>query len=171
MEWRELIIDGYQRVPRELAKILEDLSEEDLDWQPSAVSNSLGWTVWHLARVQDAQIADLAGKGQVYLMEKWYTKFKRSPDGLDTGFGHSPQQVAGFRSPAAEVLLGYVRKTNEASRSYINSVTPADLERVLDEPWYQPRPTVAVRLVSILADAHQHPGEASYIRGLRAALK
>ena len=171
MKWKDLILDSFERVPEELEGILKGLKKNDLDWQPHHECNSLGWTVWHLARVQDAQIADLAGKEQVYLADMWYTKFKRSPDPKDTGFGDTAAEVAAFESPNAEVLLGYIRSTTDRSRRVVTSITPAKLSRILDEPWFKPKPTIGVRLVSILADAHHHTGEASYIRGLWKAKK
>ena len=38
--------------------------------------------------------------------------------------------------------------------------------RALDEPQWTPRPTVGVRLVSVIGDNLQHAGQASYLRGL-----
>jgi hypothetical protein len=171
MEWKELLLDGYGRIVKELEGILQGLSKHDLDWQPDPQCNSIGWTIWHMTRGQDAQIADLAGKEQIYLKEKWYEKFSRPADPKDTGFGDTAQQVGAFRSPLRTVLLGYLGATTEQSKSYINSIGPADLDRVLNEPWFTPLPTVGVRLVSILADGHHHTGEASYIRGLQKALR
>jgi hypothetical protein len=169
MEWKGLILDGYDRMPQELEEVLKGLKKTDLDWQPKTECNSIGWTVWHLARVQDAQIAELMNEEQVYLKQKWYAKFERPTDPKDTGFGDTPQDVASFKSPSANVLSGYIRSTIDQSKTYINAISNTELDRVLDEPWFQPRPTVAVRLVSILADGHQHIGEASYIRGLLKA--
>jgi hypothetical protein len=74
--------------------------------------------------------------------------------------------VRAFRSPSARVQLDYLRAVTERTKTWLASVTPADLDRELDEPWQEPPPTVAVRIVSVLADCHQHAGEASYIRGL-----
>ncbi len=169
MEWKDLLLDGYDRIPQELEEILNELKKTDLDWQPKTECNSIGWTVWHLARVQDAQIAALMNEEQVYIKQKWYAKFNRPANPRDTGFGDTPQDVAGFKSPGTEVFLGYARSAVDQSKRYINSVSNTELDRVLDEPWFEPPPTVGVRLISILADGHQHIGEASYIRGILKA--
>ncbi len=171
MDWKDLIIDGYNRIPEELGTILKGLKISELERQPCAECNSLGWTVWHLGRVQDAQIADLAGGEQVYITGKWYAKFKREADPADSGFGHTAAQVAAFKSPSADVQLEYIRATTEQTQKYLKQLSPKELDRVLNEPWFTPRPTVGVRLVSILADCHQHAGEAAYIRGLIKRLK
>ena len=53
------------------------------------------------------------------------------------------------------------------SKNYIRSLSEIDLDKELDEPWFQPLPTVGVRLISILDDSVLHAGQAAYIRGLR----
>ena len=59
MEWRELMVDGYDRLPDLMKEVLAGLRMADLDRQPHRDCNSLGWTAWHLTRVQDSQIAEL----------------------------------------------------------------------------------------------------------------
>jgi len=169
MEWRELIVDGYDRLPGVMKRVLAGLRMADLDRQPHPDCNSVGWTAWHLTRVQDSQIADLLGEEQLWIKDGWFKKFKRAADPDDTGYGHAPEQVRVFRSPSATTQLDYLREVVERTKQYLASLTPSDLERKLDEPWFQPLPTVGVRIVSILADCHQHAGEASYIRGLLKA--
>jgi hypothetical protein len=165
VDWRELIVDGYDRLPDLMKDALAGVSAADLDWQPARNCNTLGWTAWHLTRVADSQIADLAGRGQLWIEEGWHRKFDRPADPDDTGYGHTAAQVRAFRSPSVKVQLDYLRVTVARTQAYLAGLTPADLDRELDEP-YRPRPTVAVRILSILADCHQHAGEASYIRGL-----
>jgi hypothetical protein len=169
MEWRALILDGYGRLPEVVGEVLAGLRTADLDRQPHPNCNSIGWTVWHLTRVQDDQIAGLMGEEPLWTRDGWHKKFQRSADPDDTGYGHSPEQVRAFRSPSAAVQLDYLRAVAERTRRFLTSLALSDLDRELDEPWFQPLPTVGVRIVSTLADGHQHAGEASYIRGLLQA--
>ncbi len=169
MEWRELIIDGYDRLPDLMKEVLAGLRMADLDWQPHREGNSLGWTVWHLTRVQDSQIADLMGDEQLWTRDGWHKRFTHPADPDDTGYGHTPEQVRAFKSPSVRVQLEYLRAVVGRTKQYLASLTPSDLDRELDEPWQQPRPTVGVRIASVLVDVHQHAGEASYIRGLLKA--
>ena len=167
MEWKNLLIDGYGRVPEFLENVLKGLNQDDLDRQPKHDCNSIGWLVWHLTRQQDAQIASLMERKQLWIVDKWYTKFGRQQEPDDVGFGHSPEQVSAFKSPDSRTLLGYNRAVVEYSKQYINSLSEKDLNRELDEPWFQPLPTVGVRLVSVLDDSVLHAGQAAYVRGLR----
>ena len=166
MEWQQLITDGYGRVLQVLEKALDRLTQDDLDQQPNPDCNSMGWLTWHLTRVQDHHIADLMGQEQLWVKNGWHAKFDRAPNPLDNGFGHSSEDVAAFRAPEVRTLLGYHRAVLERSKSYINTLSATDLDRELNEPWYQPLPTAGVRLVSIMSDNLQHAGQVAYLRGL-----
>lgn len=165
MEWRELIKDGYGRVFEVLEEALDGLTPDDLNEQPHRDCNSMGWLTWHLTRVQDDHIADLMGEEQLWTKDRWHERFNRAPDAKDIGFGHTSQEVAAFKSPGVETLLEYHRVVLERSRRYIDSLSTADLDRELNEPWYQPLPTVGVRLVSVMSDCLQHAGQVAYVRG------
>ncbi|MGB2814103.1 MAG: DinB family protein [Dehalococcoidales bacterium] len=167
MEWNDLLSDGFGRVPEVLERVLKGLSQDDLDWQPRPDCNSIGWLAWHLTRQQDAQISALTGEEQLWIKDGWHARFNRPPDTGDIGFGHSPEQVAAFKSPDIDTLLSYQRAVLERSKQYFLTLSKTDLDKELDEPWFQPLPTVGVRLISIMDDAMIHAGQAAYLRGLR----
>jgi len=166
MDWRELIVDAYDRLPELVEEALAGVGPADLDRPPQPGANPLGWTVWHLTRVQDGQIADLmeAPDQDLWTRDGWHAKFNRRADHDDSGYGHSAAEVRTFRSPSAKVQLDYLRAVTRRTKDYLATLTPADLDRPL-EPGPDPS-TVAIRLVSIVTDCHWHAGEASYIRGL-----
>ncbi|MFC1982824.1 DinB family protein [Chloroflexota bacterium] len=166
MEWKELIIDGYGRILENLGEALNGLTQDDLNQQPHPDCNSMGWLAWHLTRVLDHEIGNLMGGEQLWISDQWYKKFNRAPDASDAGFGHSSEEVAAFRSPDVGILLDYHRAVLARTKSYISDLSPAELDRKLDEPWFQPLPTVGVRLVSVMSDGLQHAGQIAYLRGL-----
>ncbi len=166
MEWQELIIEGYGRIPQILEKALDGLSADDLNELPHPDSNSMGWLTWHLTRVQDDHIAALMGEEQLWVRDGWHERFNRAPDPKDIGFGHSSEDVAAFKSPTVETLLEYHGAVLERSRGYIRTLSSADLDRELNEPWFQPLPTKGVRLISVMSDSLQHAGQVAYLRGL-----
>ena len=167
MEWYDFLADCYGRVLEFLENVLEGLIEDELNWQPSHDCNSIGWLTWHLTRQHDAQVSSLIGEDQLWINEGWHVKFGRAPDPQDIGFGHTPEQVKAFTSPDIQTLLAYHRKVLERSKKYFLTLSKRDLDRKLDEPWFQPLPTVGVRLISILEDSMLHAGQAAYVRGLR----
>jgi hypothetical protein len=48
---------------------------------------------------------------------------------------------------------------------YVDGITSAELDRIVDTRW-DPPVTAAVRLVSVIGDTMQHLGQAAYVRGL-----
>ncbi len=64
-------------------------------------------------------------------------------------------------------MLDYQKAVVDRSKNYFKTLSKTDLDRELNEPWFQPKPTVGVRLVSIMEDSMLHAGQAAYIRGLR----
>jgi hypothetical protein len=167
MEWHDLLVDGYGRVLESMKHVLTGLTQDDLNWQPRKDCNSIGWLAWHLSRQQDAQIASLMGGEQLWIKDGWHSKFHRDPDPKDTGFGHTPDDVSAFKSPDVQTLLDYQSAVLERSKRYFLTLSKADLDRELNEPWFKPLPTLGVRLISILADSLIHAGQAAYVRGLR----
>jgi hypothetical protein len=166
MTWRDTLLDTYSRVWELLEPALAGMSPAELDVKPRPESNSMGWLAWHIGRVQDMQVAELMGEQQVYIAERWYEKFGRPADPQDMGSGMTPEQVAAFRSPEPKVFLEYYRAVEARTLAYLASLGDEDLGRELNEPQFQPLPTVGVRLVSIVADDLEHVGQLAYVRGL-----
>ncbi len=166
MDWQDLLTDGYGRILQALEKALDGLTQDDLNQQPHTDCNSMGWLTWHVTRVQDHHIADLMGEEQLWLKDGWHLRFNRASDPSDTGFGHSAEDIAAFKLPDVETLLEYHRAVLGRSKRYIATLSTSDLDRELNEPWFQPLPTAGVRLVSVMSDNLQHVGQVAYLRGL-----
>ena len=103
---------------------------------------------------------------QLWIKDGWHARFNLPADPKDSGFGFTPEQVAAFKVPDAETIIDYHRAVLERSKRFFHTLSKAELDRELNEPWYQPLPTVGVRLISILGDSLQHAGQAAYLRGL-----
>ena len=137
-------------------------------WRPAPGANTLAWLVWHVARVQDAQVAPLAGVEQVWTAEGWAQRLALPFDVDATGYGQSPAEAAQVDAET-DLLLGYLDATTAQTLAYLQRVEDDDLSTVVDESW-DPPVTLGVRLVSILDDCAQHAGQAAYLRGLLPAV-
>jgi len=166
MEAKDIVIDALERIRSILHRTLAGLTLDELQRQPTPDSNSIAWLTWHLTRVQDNGISGLFGQEQAWISQGWHAQFGMAPDPDNEGQGHTPQQVAAFRAPSIQTLLDYHDSVSTRSKTFVGSLAPADFNRELDEPQYQPRPTVGVRLVSILSDNLQHAGQVAYLRGV-----
>lgn len=163
MNVAELLIEAYDRVPQNVEAVLRDLPTDHLLVRPDPAANTIAWLVWHVGRGQDAQIADVAGTEEVWTAEGWAERFGLPLDVHDMGYGHTSEQVAAVRADA-QLLRGYVRDVHQAAATYLARLEPDDLDRVVDERW-DPPVTLGVRLVSVVADALQHVGQAAYLKG------
>jgi hypothetical protein len=161
----ELLVDAFNRIREGAVSAVSGLSPEQLAERPTSNANSIGWLVWHLSRVQDDHIAEVADREQVWTSEGWHARFALPFDADDTGYGHSSEQVAQVCGLDAEQLVGYLEAVHAATVEYVRPLTPDDLGKVVDERW-DPPVTLGVRLVSVVNDDQQHVGQAAFIRGL-----
>ena len=163
VEASELLIDGFGRIRDVVHRAVDGLNEDQLSTRPES-ANSIAWLVWHLTRIQDDHIAEVAGTEQVWTSAGWAARFGLPFDDAATGYGHEPAEVAQVKA-SAELLTQYHDAVHEATVGYLGTVGAADLDRVVDENW-DPPVTLAVRLVSVISDDLQHAGQAGYVRGL-----
>ena len=127
-------------------------------------ANPIGWLVWHLARVQDDHVAEVAGTEQVWTAQDFVARFDLPFDPDATGYGMSSEEVGHLRVGAG-LLADYVRAVHAATTAYVATLAPEDLDRIVDERW-DPPVSLGARLVSVISDDLQHAGQASYVRGL-----
>jgi hypothetical protein len=166
MHIRDLLLDAFGRIDEEMRRTLDGLQPEQLTFRPSEQANTIGWLAWHLTRVADDHVSDLAGQPQAWVADGWHARFDKPADGTDTGFGYSADEVAALVPDSAQVLVGYFEVVYARIVEYLRGLEPDDLDRVLDEPQWDPPVTVGVRLVSVIADCLQHVGQMAYVRGL-----
>ena len=157
----DILLDAFTRVRESLHRTLGDVTAEELGQEPHP---SIGWLAWRISRVMDANVARLSGREQLWI-GAWAARFGMAAEAEDYGRSarHTREQVRSFRA-SAQQLLDYHDAAYERMKSYLNSITADELARELDEPRYDPRPTVAVRLVSVLENAMTNEGQISYLK-------
>src|SRR5215510_10412161 len=99
----ELLTDAFDRILETGTAAVDGLSVEQLSARPAADANSIAWLVWHLARVQDDHVADVAGTEQVWIAKDFVGRFDLPFDSGATGFGMSSEDVSHVRA-SAELL-------------------------------------------------------------------
>jgi hypothetical protein len=161
----DLLVDAFGRIREVVHHTVDPLTPTQLAWRPKAEANSIAWLVWHLTRIQDDHVAEVAGREQVWIADRWIERFDLPFRPSDTGYGHRPADVAALRVESGELLIGYHDAVFEQTLRYIRPLTDADLDRIVDNSW-DPPVTLAVRLISVISDDLQHAGQAAYGRGL-----
>ncbi|MDR6415703.1 mycothiol transferase [Pseudarthrobacter sulfonivorans] len=166
MESNGLLLDAFGRIRETVEATLEGLDDGSLVRRPAGTGNSVAWLVWHLSRVEDAQVASAADLEQVWTAQDFVARFDLPLRTRDTGYGHSSEQVDAVRAPAV-LLLEYYDAVHRQTVEFVRTLTDQDLDRVVDKRW-DPPVTLGVRLVSTIADCLQHVGQAAYAKGLKA---
>jgi uncharacterized damage-inducible protein DinB len=160
----ELLEDAFGRVREAVHGVVEGLSLEDLCARIDGNANSIAWLVWHLTRVQDDHVSEVAGSEQLWTSSGWRVRFGLPLEPTDTGYSHTSEQV-GVVSADADALLGYFDSVHEATLRFVRGLRDTDLDRVVDERW-DPPVTLGVRLVSVVDDDLEHAGQAAFVRGV-----
>lgn len=160
-----MVLDALGRVRDMVRDSLKDLSPEELLAPPKP---HIAWLTWHLARVQDANFSGLLNRPQLWVADGWHARFGMLPDPKDYGSGHrqTEAQVDAFTVTDKNLLLDYLHAVFAQTKAYLATVSNSDLNRVLDEPQYQPLPTLSIRLASVINCNTRHAGQIEYLRGL-----
>jgi hypothetical protein len=167
--------DGFSRVRDDVHALLSGdartgvgpergVTHDQLVFRIDGSSNTIAWLLWHLTRVQDDHIADVAHREQVWTSDGWASRFGLPFADSATGYGQSAREV-GQVTPSAELLSGYFEAVHGRTLAYLGDLSDDDLDRVVDERW-DPPVTLGVRLLSVIGDGLQHTAQAAYVLGV-----
>ena len=165
MRGNDLLVDAFGRVREVVHHAVDNLSVDQLHHRLDADANSIAWLVWHLTRVQDDHVADVADLEQVWTAKGWSERFGLPYPDSASGYGQSSDDVARLHVEPAELLTGYYDAVYQQTIDYVSGLKDEDFDRIVDTRW-NPPVTLGVRLISVVSDTLQHAGQAAYIRGI-----
>ena len=165
MNTAELLTDAFGRICDAVDQAAGGLTATQLAARLDRRANSIGWLIWHLTRIQDDHVAEVAGLDQVWQSQGWADRFALPFDPAETGYSHSSEEVAAVQPASADLLIGYHRAVHDQTVGYLAGLSDDDLDRIVDHRW-DPPVTLGVRLVSVICDDLEHVGQAAFIRGV-----
>lgn len=165
----ELLRDAFSRVSEIVHRSMTGIDATTLAFQPEPGANSIAWLVWHLTRVQDDHVAEVASLPERWEAAGWYERSGLPFGASSTGFGHSPEEVRALGSLDPALLLAYHDDVATQTHAFVAGLVDVDLDRIVDTSW-DPPVTLGVRLISVIADNLQHAGQAAYLRGIAARM-
>ena len=165
MRTAELLADTFGRISEVVHQVSDGLSAEQLAYRPQPDANSIGWLIWHLTRVQDDHVSEVAGAEQAWISAGWADRFALPFGREATGWGQSSAEVGAVKVASPDLLTGYHDAVHAQTLAFLATVTDASLDAIVDERW-DPPVSLGVRLVSVISDDLQHAGQAAYLRGL-----
>ena len=160
----DLLVDGFNRIPRIIERALHGLDRDRLAAAPWPHSNSLAWLAWHTARGQDSWVADLEGRDDAWTSEGWFEAFALPLDPIEIGFAMADDK-ARLVVATGELLGQYLNAVTAHTIGYLTGMALTDLDEIVDAERTVPV-TRGIQLLSILDDNLQHAGQAAYVRGV-----
>jgi uncharacterized damage-inducible protein DinB len=161
----ELLVDMFERIREDVHGAVRGLTPDQIALRIDADANSIAWLVWHLTRIQDDHVAAAARVEQVWTSAGWIERFGLPFEPWATGYAHSSADVAAVTVDSGDVLLDYHDAVHAQTIRFVEGITDADLDRIVDEAW-DPPVTLGVRLVSVINDNTEHAGQAAFVRGI-----
>lgn len=123
----------------------KDLSEKEIDWQPTRELNSIRWILTHLSQQWNVGLHKII---------KENTKCK--PAGW-------PEDYVGNKSHTLEKIINDLSNGKNTFLSYIEGLKPADLEAEISI-WGGRRKRQTVLLL-YLSEIFHHEGQIAYLKG------
>ncbi|HVF99327.1 MAG TPA: DinB family protein [Chloroflexia bacterium] len=125
---KEVLIDLLNELGTGVRDEIGEMGAEELAWQPDPRANSVGVTVWHVARWLDVLAARILHTGadvdELWHARGWAVKTGYDPrgigaSGLGNVTGYTLEEVAAIPGMSATDLLAYLDSTIQAVNSRI----------------------------------------------------
>ena len=119
----ELLLEFLEDLNRDLRKEIESLDDEELGWRPDPRANSIGVTVWHVARWFDLLahqiLRGLEATEEIWHRDGWAQRTGYDPRGVGLrGWGavtgYTLEEVAHIPPLSADQLLTYLDSSTAA---------------------------------------------------------
>ena len=151
-----------------MIRSVDGLTQEELEWRPSPQSMSIGFLVWHYARVLDRWVHTRALEALQLWEQGWASRFDRLPaDPNDTGFAFTDEQMEGFETPPASLLIAYAEIARNKAMELLDGLDDYSLENVTVPNPRGGRITLETMFQQLIWEFNQHGGQIAYLRGLQ----
>ncbi len=138
----DLLSELIGDIGRDLRPEIEPLTVEQLTWEPGPQANSIGVTLWHIARGLDFLTVRVV-QGQSAEVELWHTNGWREKTGYDPrglGYGgwgvvtgYTWEQVQDIPKLSAGELLQYLDEAGTALLQAMGSLTSEGARQTVPE--------------------------------------
>ena len=169
MTMLDVFIAQLQGAHDHIANTLQGLTDEQINYRPSANAHNIGFAIWHTLRTWDAYFARITKMPSVYERENWAVRFGFDAHGRgisDVGTGFTAQDIAAMPL-TPETLNAFLESLWTHTRDDLKMMNDDVLLREAIVPWWNPPTIPFARVMShIIAHTYLHIGEADYVRGL-----
>jgi len=165
MEAKELLLRSLEQSQGYLTRALDGLTQEEFAWCPNDECNSIAFTLWHTARVEDFFVNRVIQRGkELYEADGWQEKLGTPVK----AYQYTVEELQAWPVPKMEVLKDYADSIREKTLAFLNSIPPEKLAEV-------PRPerssdSIGAILGRMSTEVALHVGQIAYLRGMQRGL-
>ena len=94
MESRDLLLTAFDNIEEVVRRAVDGIDPAPLTARIDPEANTIAWLLWHLSRVQDDHVAEVAGTEQAYTSAGWADRFGLPFEPGAIGYGFSSDDVA-----------------------------------------------------------------------------
>ncbi|MBN1148844.1 MAG: DinB family protein [Anaerolineales bacterium] len=166
MNANDVLIDLIEDNRRRLGRVFPKIDDDCLYWQPDPGANSIAVTTWHMGRLFDVFLAQLARgeppENEIWIRGGWAQRCGYDPRGLGRdGWGslndYTIEQMRAIPRFSRQQLLGYYDQVLNEARAYLQ-VTPIE-ELLAPAPGFEGRFSKYQIIQMALMDNTRHLGE------------
>jgi len=162
METVEYIQKQFASAKRQYDGVMQDTTEEQINWAPQGTANSIGVTLVHMASTLDNAFQSvLQGKPRLWESEGWGEKLALSgPPGRVHGWDEIKSKPM-----ALEPVLGYAASVFKQAEACLPTLTPTELDRLVTV--YGNERPVADLVIMQVSHLLGHTGEIAALKGMQ----
>ena len=169
----QVMIDYLNDNMRRLGRLMAQVGDGALHWQPDPGANSIAVTIWHMGRLMDVFLTQhVKGEPSVdecWCRKGWAERANYDPrgigrDGWGSVNGYTLDEVAAIPRFSKGLVLDYLDEVYDSTRAYIQQMSMERLAQAA--PGFEGRYTKYQVLSMALLDNVRHLGE---IYALKAA--
>jgi uncharacterized damage-inducible protein DinB len=163
MDTIEFIHQLLEAVRRQTDEAMKDLTMEQLNWTPPGNANPISAILVHFLNAEDNFVQiQMQGKPKLWDAGGWAEKTGvKVPPGYSGGWEEVKSMTL-----TLEPLLAYQQAVRSATDSYLASLTPAGLERVVQTR--RGERSLATLFIHLVDHALIHSGEIGVLKGIKA---
>ena len=168
MELKEYLGISFDGLARNMGRVLNGLTQQELAWRPAYGCNSIGLILLHMARFEDNFLhAKALGKTEAWESGKWFKMLNLAEN--ESGSHYTAEQVCLFQVPEQKDLVGYYEAVRKNTLDYLKTAKPEAFDKKVTMPFFGEM-TVGAVFSIVTGHQQQHIGEISYLRGLQRGI-
>ena len=170
MALQEFIRESFETNWEWLARYIDGLTQEEIEYRPNDQCHSIGFILWHYGRALDMWTQSLARRQEQLYEREWAERLGFKAEAMDVGFGYTADDLAGWRCPDKDLLVAYAAAARDNILGFLGEHDDDSLTSTMMTNRQGNEITLATMFRMLVWEVNQHGGQAGYLRGMQRGL-